>query len=655
MRPLNNPAKADFQNDINGLRGISVLLVVLYHFNIKMVSGGFVGVDIFFVISGFLMTKIIVTRLLADRFSYMGFIVQRALRIIPAMFVLIAALLLLGVFLLPPTDLYSLAEQSLQAVIFNANNYFAARQGYFNAGADDRWLLHTWSLAVEWQFYILYPLLLGLLFKISGLAATHRRKEWFSGLLWLVFFTSLAYCLSRDSQSAFFSVMARSWQMIAGGLVYLAISRRNGAARFHRSVCYTGIAVILFSVFMVKYFALEALWPGYFALAPVVGACLVLFAGAPDNFVLNNRVMQGVGRWSYSIYLWHWPVVIALTITGLLTLEPKLFKIIGILLSLLLGYLSYRYVETPPSIKQFLQRATLFKIPSFALVLLFASYALVSTDGYISRASDQGLIKKLAIAEASDTYDPACENTGLQNDRFCHINRGVPGKRLLVIGDSHAGHLYPWFVKNSRIDTTFYVKSGCPLIAGFERVGANKACRDYSQRAFAMAESGMYQEVLISQNWTWFSKDASGICSFENNRCIPPIQSATPSLALDRTRESLLSILQKQISVVVVDGTPTFQVNAPRKIERDLFWSGKVENEFDSKWFFDENSEYDQLFEKLKVHPNFRLVSLRPDLCQGKSCSIFDTKMNAPIYKDDSHFNPEWLLKNGNVFSFLAH
>ena len=105
----------------------------------------------------------------------------------------------------------------------------------------------------------------------------------------------------------------------------------------------------------------------------------------------------------------------------------------------------------------------------------------------------------------------------------------------------------------------------------------------------------------------------------------------------------------------MVDGTPTFQVNAPRKIERDLFWSGKVENEFDSKWFFDENTEYDQLFEKLKVYPNFRLVSLRPDLCQGKRCSIFDAKMNAPIYKDDSHFNPEWLLKNGNVFSFLAH
>lgn len=153
MKNLNLAKVSGFQNDINGLRGISVLLVVLYHFNLSLLGGGFIGVDLFFVISGFLMTKIVVSGLLQKKFSYPDFILKRAQRIFPALFFTLLVLYLIGSVVLTPSDLNSLSEQTLASVVFNSNNYFAEKQGYFNASIDDRWLLHTWSLSVEWQFY----------------------------------------------------------------------------------------------------------------------------------------------------------------------------------------------------------------------------------------------------------------------------------------------------------------------------------------------------------------------------------------------------------------------------------------------------------------------------------------------------------------------
>jgi peptidoglycan/LPS O-acetylase OafA/YrhL len=343
---MNVRNKSVFLLDINGLRGISVLMVVLYHFNIRIFGSGFIGVDIFFVISGFLMTKIIVSSLLSNNFDYIEFVKRRALRIFPALFILIFILLLVGVLLLPPSDLKSLAEQSLQAVIFNSNNYFASKQGYFSIGADDRWLLHTWSLSVEWQFYMLYPVLLWLFFSVNKLVTTTNSLRLFHILLISALVASLLYCISQDSQSAFFSVLTRAWQMIAGGLVYLAISNNIFKTKYNYLLSYAGIATILASVIIAKQLSLETVWPSYFAIIPILGACLLLLAQYEANPTLNNRFIQNIGKWSYSIYLWHWPLVIALTISGLLNSQPKLFKVLGILVSIFLGYLSYKYVES---------------------------------------------------------------------------------------------------------------------------------------------------------------------------------------------------------------------------------------------------------------------------------------------------------------------
>ena len=419
---IKSPLKLGFQSDINGLRGFSVLMVVLYHFNIGLFEGGFIGVDVFFVISGFLMTKIVVSGILKNSFNYYEFIIRRALRIFPALYFLIFCLLVIAVALLPPTDLKSLAEQSLQSVIFNSNNYFAGKQGYFTAGADDQWLLHTWSLSVEWQFYMLYPGLIWVCFTINKLRKLPNDLRLFNVLLISFFLGSLLYCILQDSQAAFFSVLTRAWQMIAGGLVYLYISNGFATKKYNAQLSYAGSAVIVICAFIVKHYALESVWPSFYAVMPVAGACMVLLATYENNLLLNNMVIQNMGKWSYSVYLWHWPIVVALTITNIQIDHHKAALMIGIPLSIIMGYLSYKFVETSNYFNATSKIFTATKILAVACSLLLVSYLSVQTNGLINRVSHQDVFKNIATAESSHTYDGECENKEKNNNKFCHIN-----------------------------------------------------------------------------------------------------------------------------------------------------------------------------------------------------------------------------------------
>jgi len=648
------PIKPGFQNDINGMRGLSVLLVVLYHFNLRILGGGFVGVDIFFVISGFLMTKIIVSGMVQGRFSYIDFVLRRATRIFPALFVVMVALLALGYFLLPPSDMYNLAEQALQAVIFNSNNYFAAKQGYFSGGADDNWLLHTWSLAVEWQFYLLYPPLVWAMYAVARRVRPQRATLVLGLLLGATAAASLAYCIVAEPQAAFFSVLARSWQMLAGGLVYMAVTARRAPLRLAPLLSYAGCAVLLVTVFVVKRYSMEEAWPGYYALLPVVGACMILLAAYEGNWLLNNVVAQKLGTWSYSIYLWHMPVVIALTVTSMLAERGRVAQVGGIVLSFVLGYLSYRYVEPARYWKQLSVRRSYGSLAGAAAAIAAVAAFGVYSNGFMFRVDDPVFYENLKSAQTNSTYDPRCENSGRAHDRFCRLNQDRPGRKVLVLGDSHAGHLYAWFKDHSQVDTTFFVKSGCPVIEGYERVGSSIDCRGFAARAYQLAASGAYDTVIISQHWSYFAPNASGICAWEGARCVPVAQMADPTAVQHSLRRSLQQLLDRKVQVAVLDGTPYFPTSAPRKLARDFFWHGRLDAGVDVNQFFDESRPYDLMFHELQANAGFRLLSLRPLLCTGQTCRIYDPASKLPIYRDRDHLNPAWMRANGAIFNELV-
>ena len=321
-----------FRKDINGLRAIAVIAVVLFHFNASWMPGGFAGVDVFFVISGFLMTGIIFRGIEQENFSILRFYVARANRIIPALAVLCLVLLVLGWFYLNPIDYKALAKHAGSSISFISNITYLRESGYFDASSHEKWLLHTWSLSVEWQFYIIYPLVLVAMRKFMSVKAM-KAAVLFGTLLGFIFCVIATY---KWPNHAYYLLPTRAWEMMIGGVAYLyPIALKEERKKLLE---WAGIALIIGSFYFISK---DNPWPGYLALLPVLGSFLIIQAQRNDSFIISNIVSQKIGAWSYSIYLWHWPLVVAIYYFSL----NDMFIYIGIALSVLFGFLSNKYIE----------------------------------------------------------------------------------------------------------------------------------------------------------------------------------------------------------------------------------------------------------------------------------------------------------------------
>uniref|UniRef100_UPI003D768501 acyltransferase family protein n=1 Tax=Acinetobacter variabilis TaxID=70346 RepID=UPI003D768501 len=251
-----------FRTDINGLRAIAVIAVMLFHFNAAWLPGGFVGVDVFFVISGFLMTGIIFKDLEHEKFSILKFYVARANRIIPALAVLCLVLMIFGWFYLTPFDYKLLGKHAASSMTFLSNISYWKESGYFEAGTHEKWLLHTWSLSVEWQFYMIYPLVLVAMRKFMSIQT--MKFVLLTGMI-LGFILSVI-ATYKWPNPAYFLLPTRAWEMMIGGIAYLyPLTLQENKKRLLEG---TGLALILGSYFFIS---AEDLWPGYLAVFPVIG------------------------------------------------------------------------------------------------------------------------------------------------------------------------------------------------------------------------------------------------------------------------------------------------------------------------------------------------------------------------------------------------
>ncbi|MBE7422480.1 MAG: acyltransferase [Zoogloeaceae bacterium] len=468
------PASADFRADINGLRAVAVIAVVLFHFRVAGFSGGFVGVDAFFVISGYLMTRIILGPLAQDRFSVFGFYLARARRIFPALAALCALLLLYGWFTLSPMDYKLLAKHAGASLLFFSNQVFWKESGYFDADAHEKWLLHTWSLSVEWQFYLLYPLL------VVAAHRLFRRPGGVAGALWAVFLASLAWSAwlaFANPSKAFFLLPTRAWEMLAGGLIYVHQDACNGLARKLRWREPAGLAAILAASLWLKP---DTPWPGLAALLPVVGAALLLLDSGGGTRLLGGTALQGIGRWSYSIYLWHWPIVVWLQQSQ--SRQHGAWIAAGVAASVLLGWLSFRLVENPA--RRLINRFRLAPALALSAAMVLAPFAVAAALHYQSdrvtalRFKDHPLLADVRALETlqaryfGELYKP------LYREGSCFL---VPEKshdsfvpecagerpRIVLWGDSHAAHLWPG-LKAATLpgEAAQWTASGCPPLIG---------------------------------------------------------------------------------------------------------------------------------------------------------------------------------------------
>ena len=339
---MSKAADRNFRTDINGLRAWAVLAVILFHFKIPGLDGGYVGVDIFFVISGFLMTGIITRALHKGAAQAPGtflwnFFLARGKRILPALIVLCVVLLLVGWFAMSAAEFIAAGEQARSAVLFFSNIKFWSETGYFTANAHSIWLLHTWSLSVEWQFYMILPIAMLVAWKIWPSPRALLLLLGVSGIL------SLALCLYISGSkpgTAFFLLPCRAWEMVAGGLVALTTVHPPRSATLRIALELFGLLLITVSILTFGHLA----WPDWHALVPVAGTVLVLVAARHDSILTNWTPMRWIGERSYSMYLWHWPLVVALHYIE--QQNNGTLSAACIALTFLLGHLSYELVET---------------------------------------------------------------------------------------------------------------------------------------------------------------------------------------------------------------------------------------------------------------------------------------------------------------------
>ncbi|HGN1479372.1 TPA: acyltransferase family protein [Proteus mirabilis] len=289
-----------FRNDINGLRAIAVLAVMLFHFVPSSLPGGFAGVDVFFVISGFLMTSIIFRGLKNNNFSLWNFLKARARRIVPALVTVISIVLALGYLFFEPLTYQLAGKHGYSSLLFISNITYAKEAGYFDSDSLSKIFLHTWSLSVEWQFYIIYPI---ILLTLSKFFSTNTLKK----VILVSAIISFSFCIylsNINKTLSYFMIYTRAWEMLLGGIAFLfPLSTTDNKKR---TIEILGLILIIISFFI---FSNADSWPSYNALLPVLGAFFCIQANNKKT-ILSNIILQKIGLWSYSIYLVHWSLIV---------------------------------------------------------------------------------------------------------------------------------------------------------------------------------------------------------------------------------------------------------------------------------------------------------------------------------------------------------
>ncbi|RBN49496.1 acyltransferase family protein [Flavobacterium psychrolimnae] len=619
-----------FRYDIGALRALSVLSVVLYHFKVPFFTGGFMGVDVFFVISGFLMSKIILEGFTKENFSLKIFYEKRVQRLMPALLVLLLFVILLSNIFFFASDSRLNSKYSFLSLFFISNVYYWLYINYFDLSSQANILLHTWSLSVEWQFYILYPLVL-LLLKKTYKSVRRKFLLIYFGILLASFILTLLITKEHNNFS-FYMFPTRAWEMMFGGLAFLY---SDFLKKSMSDILKKTLVIICFTVLMFCNPLINEsfIWPSAYTLIPVITTFFIL--GLDIKFLLfQNKIIQFIGNISYSLYLWHWPIYIIFKYYGV---ANELNIIPMCLLSLIFSVLSFYFIEQNKSFSTYKVIIPLFLIISLSSVYLFyyptnKFSKLVSI--YDASTFEIANYNEAHKAEKDKQFNPCgCFITGGDNikdfnkEKCLKIDKSK--KNMLLIGDSHSAQFSQTLREKLKDYNLIEVSAGYTF--PFPNPKGLKDSRDlmsFLYSDFIPKNASDIDVVLISVHWMMAKQSVMG---YEKEEIKTKLLEMTNYYS------------KFGIKFLILGQTESYTTTFPRVV---AFNKINDNNEF-SKYFSNETA-FMNIFLKTII-PDKNYV----DLYNLKGITKFDSNKNIPYMFDDNHFTKygtdqivDYLLKN---------
>lgn len=495
-----------YRSEIDGLRAVAVLSVIFFHAGFKGFRGGFVGVDIFFVISGYLITTIILSDMEMETFSLVRFYERRARRILPALFLVMLCCIPFAWFWLPPDHLEDFSQSLAAVSMFSSNFLFWKESGYFSTAAELKPLLHTWSLAVEEQYYLLFPLFIMLFWKL--------RKRWMFGTMLLVaaFSLLLAELGTHQNPSAtFYLLPTRGWEIAIGALIACClIYSKNHFESIHSNklICeMLGSLGLVFIAFSVCAFDKSTPFPGMNALIPTIGTGLIILFTSPQTSVgrlLGTRAMVGIGLISYSTYLWHHPLFVFARHRSLKEPSVAMFLMLSAM-SIVFGYLSWRYVERPFRSRGHLGAKGVLRFSAFgSLLFIMLGMSGHFYEGFAQRLSQarQSILSfkdydfSKYYREGTCLLDPEQSFYDFASECGPAGNHGT----TMIWGDSHAAAL-SYGIRTKLSNVAQYTASGCPPAKDASVVGSPN-CKEINDYVLNEIETIQPDELILHANWS---------------------------------------------------------------------------------------------------------------------------------------------------------
>jgi peptidoglycan/LPS O-acetylase OafA/YrhL len=622
---LTSAASFGYRPDIDGLRAIAVLSVVIFHLNREWLPGGFVGVDVFFVISGYLISFIVYGEIRSNKFSFKNFYARRINRIVPALFSLILANVLVGILILSPMDLLKLVKSGIYSMVGISNFFFWKEYGnYFSSGMEEAPLLNTWSLAVEEQFYVLWPLLLILLARLS------KRYLVIFLLTGLILATGISqYGAQNVASASYYLLPARFFELLIGCCLALL--------SYHRGVILVGIGATVagtigFALMFGSFFLLDDSrpFPGLNALYPCIGAALLIVSGSYSKGVcaqiLSSKVLVFFGLISYSLYLLHWPIIAYSNYVDI-NIDAHVALLI-FLVSTFLAWLSWRFIEMPfRRNKLYLSFGVLVSRRYITPVILVTaiSFLVIKLNGLPDRFDPRVSSYEAIISTAPDVLRDGCHVPTIfyrnEPNAKCRLGENSKPPDGIMIGDSYANHftgMIDVLAKRDGVAIMDYTMAGCLPIQGV-MLGKQSAyaekCKLRNDYSYKHIQSKHYKYVILAGSWP-------------NEGSVELLAEFERGLA-----QSIRIIVESGSKPIIVLSNPRIKNASKCPVRRLLF---NREESCEVVWR--KEDAYRNIFKKIeKEYPEARFIDPSMAICDDETCK--SQIGDVPLYRDDGHLN----------------